>query len=98
MCDPLICLLFEFVLEIKVESQDRVINDTVTVATFPYMPKITRSKLHPVEIVDDFILETRPISKASKLCPTSQLVHVMQGYEQSSICLEGIVSENEKIG
>ena len=56
--DPLICLYFELVVEVQVETDLEVHRDFVTLATFPYCPKITITRLKPAEIVDDFILQT----------------------------------------
>ena len=36
--DPMICLLFEVVLEVKIETRDRVFKENITLATFPYVP------------------------------------------------------------
>ena len=53
--DPLICILLSVVLEVRIETQTNVFKEEVTLATFPYMPKMTLSRLTPIEIGDDYI-------------------------------------------
>ena len=60
LMDPMICMLFEVVLEVRITTHDRVYKELVTLATFQYLPKITLSRFYPVELGDDYILETKP--------------------------------------
>ena len=55
LMDPLICILLSVVLEVRIETQTNVFKEEVTLATFPYMPKMTLTRLTPIEIGDDYI-------------------------------------------
>ena len=39
-----------------VVEKEAVFNETVTLASFPYMPRMTISRLYPIEIGDDYLL------------------------------------------
>jgi len=52
----MIMLLFEVVLEVRIETGNSVRKENISLATFPYLPKITLSRLYPAEIGDDYIL------------------------------------------
>ena len=58
LMDPLVCLIFEVVLEVRIETKDAIFKEYVTLATFHYMPRISWSTLYPVELGDDYILQT----------------------------------------
>ena len=58
LMDPLICLIFELVLEVRIETRDTIFKEYVTLATFHYMPRISRSVLYPVELGDDYVLKS----------------------------------------
>ena len=95
--DPMICFLFEVVLEVRVTTRDQVYKELVTLATFQYMPKITLSRLYPVELGDDYILETKPAEfPQESVHHTANFSYVMP-LSNAQIVLEGIVSEKENI-
>ena len=58
LMDPLICLIFELVLEVRIETPDTIFKEYVTLATFHYMPRISWSILYPVELGDDYLLKS----------------------------------------
>jgi len=41
LMDPLVCLIFEVVLEVRIETTDAIFKEYVTLATFHYMPRIS---------------------------------------------------------
>lgn len=84
-------------LEVRVETPDKVIKEPITIATFPYMPRLSRTRLLPLEVVDDFILETMSVNKARSFLADTSLMHVMSGVQDAQVVLEGIISENEQI-
>lgn len=97
LMDPMICLLFEIVLEVRIETSEAVFTENVTLASFPYMPRITMSRLYPVEVGDDYLL----MSVAAELPKkprdeNGSLAHVLP-LKGAEIVLEGIVSERDTI-
>lgn len=94
--DPKICLFFEVVLEVKIETRDKVFKEDITLATFPYIPQVTLTRLQPLSIGDDYILDSisAEIPRERTALGTFSHVTPVKGAE---IILEGIVSEKDTI-
>lgn len=56
--DVLVCILFEVVIEVRIETSDAIFKEFITLAIIPYMPRITMSRQYPIELGDDYILES----------------------------------------
>ena len=95
--DPMICLIFEVVLEVRIETRDAVHNEIITLASFSYMPRMTQSKLYPIEIGDDYLLLSNSAELAHKPNDNkATFTHVLP-LKGAEIVLEGIISEKDSI-
>lgn len=97
LMDPMICFLFEIVLEVRIETQEAVFNETVTLASFPYMPRMTLSRLYPIEIGDDYLLMSVSAEMPRKPHDRGAALSHVLPLKGAEIVLEGIVSENDNI-
>ena len=97
LMDPMICLLFEIVLEVRIETHDTVFTEMVTLASFPYMPRMTLSKLYPVEVGDDYLLMSVSAQRPRKLHDDCAALNHVLPLKNAEIVLEGIVSERDTI-
>lgn len=94
--DVQICILFEVVIEVRIETSDAVFKEFVTLAIIPYMPHITISRVYPVELGDDYILESVSLKLPRKTPSCSHYPQVLP-IKGAEILLEGIVSSRDDI-
>lgn len=88
-------LLFEVILEVKIETRFHVYKECITLATIPYLPRITMSRRDPLEIGDDYLLE-EVSTEVPHGNPSCKIATVMD-LRNAKIVLEGIVSERDAI-
>ena len=88
-------MFFEVVLEVRIETKDKVYKEIITMGSFAYMPRITYSTIYPISIGDDYILQSVS-AEMPRETPTGTFAHVapLRGAE---LILEGIVSESDEI-
>ena len=96
LLDPMMCIVFSIVLEVKVETRDAVHKQILTLATVPYLPKLHCSRLFPLEISTDYILQEIPVHKTLPLVGGASCVEVIP-LEGAKIIFEGIVSEDAQV-
>ena len=88
-------LCFEIVAEVLIETDIEIRRDFVTLATFPYCPKITLSCFKPAEILDDYILKSVPVFMPQ--VPRLENLTCPQFLQDAEICIEAIISSNDEI-